>query len=443
MRPTGQILRLAPQPGPQTQFLSSPADIAIYGGAAGGGKTYAILLEFLRHVKNPGFGAVIFRRTSEQVRMEGGLWDESQKIYPYLGARGKEMRLEWDFPSGARIRFDSLQYEKDKLQFQGAQICGLGLDELTHFTESQFFYLLSRNRSTCGVRPYIRATTNPDATSWVKGFLAPWLEPGHSLAAASGEIRYLERDAGLIHWHTQPGEGRKSVTFIRSTVFDNQILLSRDPGYLANLKSLNLVDRKRLLDGDWDVVEGGNLFKPEWFSVVQSPPKAAAQVRYWDLAATKPKPGRDPDYTVGVLMARTDDGSLWVVDVRRMRESPLAVERLIHQAAMVDGESVAIRMEQEPGSAGVGVIDRYRRQVLAGFDFAGVRSTGDKTARAKPLSALAEAGHVSLVRGEWNLDFLNELALFPTAGAHDDQVDAASGAFRELVKKRVIELGFS
>lgn len=439
----GRVVKVGPQKGPQTEFLRCPADIAIYGGAAGGGKTYALLLEFLRHIKNPQFGAVIFRRTSEQVRMEGGLWNESQSIYPLLGARGKEMRLEWEFPSGARIKFDSLQYEKDKLQFQGAQICGLGLDELTHFTESQFFYLLSRNRSTCGVRPYVRATTNPDATSWVKTFLAPWLDPAHPMRAKSGELRYMERDSGLVTWHKKPAKNRKSVTFVRSTIYDNGVLMKQDPGYLGNLKALSLVDRKRLLDGDWDVVEGGNLFKPEWFNVVDEPPLGGNRVRYWDLAATKPKAGRDPDYTVGVLMARLDDGTLSILDVRRVRESPLAVERLVRQTAAQDGESVAIRMEQEPGSAGVSVVDRFQRQVLAGYDFAGVRSTGDKTARAKPLSALAEAGHVSILRAGWNLDFLNELALFPTTGAHDDQVDAASGAFRSLVKKRVIELGFS
>ncbi len=437
------MVKIGPQPGPQTTFLSSPADIAIYGGAAGGGKTYALLLEFLRHVKNPAFGAVIFRRTSEQVRMEGGLWDESQNLYPLLGAKGKEIKMEWEFPAGSKIRFDSLQYEKDKLQFQGAQICGLGLDELTHFTESQFFYLLSRNRSTCGIRPYVRATTNPDATSWVKSFLAPWLDPSHPLHASSGEMRYLEREAGVSVWHNQPSPNRKSVAFICSNIYDNAILMARDPGYLANLRALNLVDRKRLLDGDWDVVEGGNLFKPEWFGIVELPPPGGQRVRFWDLAATKATKGTDPDYTVGVLMNRGQDGRLTIEDVRRVRETPLTVEKLVRQTAQLDGEMVSVRMEQEPGSSGVGLVDRYRREILCGFDFRGVRSSGDKTARAKPLSAQAEAGHVRLVRAPWNLDFLNELALFPTAGAHDDQVDAASGAFRELVKKRVIELGFS
>jgi len=379
--------------------------------------------------------------------MEGGLWDEASNIYPLIGAKGREMQLDWTFPSGARITFDSLQHEKDKFAFQGAQICGLGLDELTHFTESQFFYLLSRNRSACGVRPYVRATTNPDANSWVKRFLEPWLVVDHPFFAKSGEIRHFIRDGGVISWSFEPKQDSKSLTFIRATLYGNQKLLERDPGYVANLKSLSLVDRARLLDGSWDVVEGGNLFRAEWFGFCEVSAIHAAgptnRVRFWDLAGTEAVGGNDPDYSVGVLMARDEDGILTIEDVQRVRERPLGVEKLIAWVAQRDGSLVPIRMEQEPGSSGVAVIDRYRRVVLAGFDFAGIRSTGDKTERAKPLSAQAENGHVKLVRGNWNTDFLNELAQFPTKGAHDDQVDAASGAFRELVKKRAVDLAFS
>ncbi|MHB8637485.1 MAG: terminase large subunit domain-containing protein [Fimbriimonadaceae bacterium] len=212
-------IEISPQPGPQEQFLSTKADIAVYGGSAGAGKTYALLLGFLRHVRQPGFGAVVFRRTAEQIRMEGGLWDEAQRLYPTLRATGREQQLDWTFPSGATITFDSLQHEKDKLNFQGAQICGLGLDELTHFTATQFFYLLSRNRSTCGVRPYVRATTNPDATSWVKQFLAPWLDRNFARPAESGELRWFTRDAGQIAWVPASTADAKSVTFIRALIY--------------------------------------------------------------------------------------------------------------------------------------------------------------------------------------------------------------------------------
>src|ERR1700709_1584215 len=132
----GQSLK--PQEGPQEAFLATCADIALYGGAAGGGKTWALLLEPLRHVGTPDFGAVIFRRNSKQVRNEGGLWDESAKLYPLVGAKPQESILQWKFPSGAKLKFDHLEHEKNKYDWQGSQIPLIGFDELTHFSKSQF-----------------------------------------------------------------------------------------------------------------------------------------------------------------------------------------------------------------------------------------------------------------------------------------------------------------
>lgn len=426
---------LRPQPGPQERFLASPADIAVYGGAAGGGKTWSLLLEPLRHIHNPTFSAVIFRRETPQIRNAGGLWDESQEIYPLLGARPRETTLEWQFPSGAEIKFAHLQYEQDKNSWQGAQIPLIGFDELTHFTESQFFYLLSRNRSMCGVRPYVRATTNPDALSWVKQFLSPWLQSDYPDPARCGELRAFVRDGGQIIWVPRGTPDAKTVTFVRASVYDNRKLLERDPGYIANLKALPLVDRQRLLGGDWNVVEGGTMFQREWFEIVSAAPVGLRLVRWWDLAASEVKPGTDPDWTAGALVGMASDGRYWVLDMQRTRATPGTVERLVRQTAEIDRErygSVDIWMEQEPGSSGVAVIDRYTREVLNGFTFRGSRSTGPKEERAKPLSSQAEAGNVKLLRGHWNHDLLNELAAFPNPNVHDDQVDSLSGAVSKL-----------
>ena len=157
---------ISAQPGPQTEFLRTPADICIYGGAAGSGKTVALILEPVRHVRRVAkFNAVFFRRTTPQITNPGALWDESQNFYPrvggtpYLGAR------EWRWPDGGKIKFSHLQFDATVYDWQGAQITLICFDELTHFTAHQFFYMVSRNRSTCGVRPYIRATCNPDADS--------------------------------------------------------------------------------------------------------------------------------------------------------------------------------------------------------------------------------------------------------------------------------------
>lgn len=236
---------IKPQAGPQTAFLTSKADIVVYGGAAGGGKSWGILFECLRHVTtNPRFGAVVFRRQSTQIKNEGGLWDEAGQMYPAVGGEQRIGDLEYRWADGGKISFRHLQHEATKFSWQGAQIPLICFDELTHFTESQFFYMMSRNRSMCGIRPYIRATTNPDAGSWVKRFIGPWVDRKDPLyPQPSGKILFMVRVKGKIRYYLtreaclaeNPSARPKTVTFIKASVHDNQKLLEKDPDYLANL----------------------------------------------------------------------------------------------------------------------------------------------------------------------------------------------------------------
>jgi hypothetical protein len=280
---------IRPNSKPQEKFLSTRADIAVYGGSAGGGKTFAELLEPVRHLNNPEFSCVIFRRTSPQIFNPGGLWDEAGKLYPQIGGVSKISEGEWVFPSGARVKFKHLQHEATKFNWQGSQIPLIEFDELTHFSESQFFYMMSRNRSMCGVRPYIRATTNPDASSWVKKFLAPWIDRKFPDPARSGEIRWFIRENGKILWArtreelvaAHPKALPKSVTFIRATVYDNVDLLAADPGYLANLMALPPVEQARLLHGDWDIMNDGLVY-PDFGSAVVEPEHWPASFPPWN-----------------------------------------------------------------------------------------------------------------------------------------------------------------
>ena len=159
-------IKFKPQDGPQAKFMQAMTDIGIFGGSAFGGKTRALLMLPIRHLNNPKFKAVIFRRTYPQITVEGGLWDDAGNIYPFCG--GTSIGKGYHFKSGATVRFAHLQHEKDRFNWQGSQVPLLAFDELTHFTKKQFEYLVfSRGRSDCGITPYVRATCNPDPDSFV------------------------------------------------------------------------------------------------------------------------------------------------------------------------------------------------------------------------------------------------------------------------------------
>jgi predicted phage terminase large subunit-like protein len=186
------------------------------------------------------------------------------------------------------------------------------------------------------------------------------------------------------------------------------------------------------MHGDWEIPDDGDLFKRDWFTVVephQLPPKGRQAVRYWDLAATEPSTSnRDPDWTVGLRLEwHRETGDFFITDIVRERRGPGAIEEIVKGTAVRDGRGVAILIEQEPGAAGVQAADRYKRHVLAGYTVKPVRVTGDKLTRAIPVAAAAENGLLKLVRGRHTTAFLDELTAFPH-GRHDDCVDALAGA---------------
>jgi predicted phage terminase large subunit-like protein len=438
-------MAIRPQAGPQEQFLASPADIVVYGGAAGGGKSWGLLMEPLRHVTtNHQFAAVFFRRNTTQIRNPGGLWDESRTLYPLLGARPAKAVLEWRWPFGGLVKMAHLEHESTVYDWQGAQIPLIGFDELTHFTKAQFFYMLSRNRSTCGVRPYMRATTNPDADSWVKELIAWWIDDATGLAIPerSGVIRWFVRVNDAIMWADTADELRerhgadvepKSLTFIAAKLEDNKILQAKDPGYRANLMAQSAVERARLHDGNWKIRPAAGLyFQRLWVKVVDAAPADLEVVRYWDLAATEKVEGNDPDWTVGIKLGRSRSTQRYIVlHAVRLREGPHKVRNAIVNTAAADGRSVHIRLPQDPAQAGKDQAQSYV-SLLSGYSVRTRRESGDKTVRFGPFSAQCEAGNVDFLRGDWNTVVFDSLEAFPE-GDHDDDVDACSGAFAHFV----------
>lgn len=247
------MTRLTPQPGPQTAFAATRADIAIFGGAAGGGKSWSLVAEGAR-VGEAGGTGIIFRRQAVDLTGGGSLWEETG-VYASLGAKSRESpQLSWKWPSGGLVELRHLQHEKDRLAHQGKQYEFVGFDELTHFTEAQFWYLYSRARSVTGrFRPYIRATCNPDPDSFVRRLIDWWIGPdGYAIAERSGVLRWFVRRAGEVEWVDAGTPGAQSLTFIPSKLEDNAILRERDPDYESKLDALIEVDRDRLRRGNWN-----------------------------------------------------------------------------------------------------------------------------------------------------------------------------------------------
>jgi predicted phage terminase large subunit-like protein len=184
---------------------------------------------------------------------------------------------------------------------------------------------------------------------------------------------------------------------------------------------------------------GGSMFQREWFEIVDArPSEIESRCRFWDCAATEVSAtSKDPDWTVGALVSRAW-GVYFVEDIIRVRQSPAAVDALMFETAKADGTSVVIREEEEPGSAGKTVIAARTRR-LAGYNYRGVPASGAKTLRWQPLAIQAEVGNVKLVAGAWNRAFRDEASVAPN-GAHDDQLDAVSGAFSSVALETTASL---
>lgn len=430
---------LQPQPGSQREFVESREDVAFFGGAAGGGKSYGLLLSALEYIREPSYRAIVFRRTVAQVRKPGGLWDLACEVYPHAGGVALQGSLSFRFPSGAVIGFSHLQEEKNKLDYQGADLGWIGFDELTHFTESQFWYLLSRARATSDtIKPRVRATFNPDPDSFVSELLFDRFisrETGLPIENAGGKRWYFGRVDDELRWEKEPRklrgvESPRSFTFVPSTLADNAILEARDPTYRANLEALPYVERLRLLHGNWNArPTAGSVFSRAWFEVVPAVPDGGRDVRYWDKAGTE----GGGCHTAGVRMRRVGD-TYYVLDVIKVQHEAVLREKLIRQTAELDGRGVEVIVEQEPGSGGKESAEATIRN-LAGWRVRADRVTGSKLSRWYPLAAQAEAGNVKIVSASWSVSFLD--ALHHADGERPvgvDVVDAAAGAFAALAR---------
>lgn len=393
---------------PQQAFLLLDDLEAFYGGAAGGGKSDALLMAASQYVDFPNYRGLIIRRTFPELNMPGAIMDRARQWWAGGTARWSADDHQLIFPSGASITFAHLQHEDDKYRFGSTEFHFIAFDELTRFTEATYTFMFSRLRKTSDdpIPVRMRSASNPG-------------DLGHEWVRR----RFVD-----------PGDAARP--FIPAKLTDNPSI-DRDT-YLAALSNLDPVTRKRLLDGDWSVTGAGGFFQRVWFPIV---PAVAGHlrrvVRYWDLAASVPTASYpDPDWTRGAKLGVTypdelsGTGTYYGMNMQSIRAEAGTRDALIKQTALLDGRKVPILLEQEPGSAGKAQVAYFQR-MLPGFTVRGIPSSGDKAVRAGPFASMAQSGNIKLVDGPWIEDLLLEADTFPNGG-HDDAIDAFAGAFHEL-----------
>lgn len=439
-----------PNPGPQAEFFHSECHEVLYGGEAGGGKSAALTALPLKWAHIDGFSAITIRREYKQTKQLRKYSRQLyRKVYPGLEPVKSE-GYTWHFPSGAEASYGHCEHEDDHQKYDGEEIQLLCLDELTHFTRTQYLALSARVRTSDPRCPtYIRCTTNPGGPGhdWVFARWGAWLDPkfeapgleprfapdGERLPPAKpGEVFHIcTLEDGSETYHREEVPGSLSRTFIPAGTRDNPYI---SDAYRLQLNQLDPVRRAQLRDGDWLIKPAAGLyFKRGWVEFVDRDklPAGIRWLRNWDLAATAPKPGEsEPDWTVGVLIGilGTD---IYIADVIRVQDNPGKIEKLIKATAELDGKSVPIGLPQDPGQAGKSQVDQYVK-ALAGYTVLAETESGDKATRFGPFSTQAEHGNVKIVRGPWNATYISELEAFPTKGVKDDQVDGTSGGYRRL-----------
>lgn len=387
---------------------------AFFGGAAGPGKSWGLLMAALQYVDVPGYHALLLRPTLGEFEQAGGLIEHSHDWLDTTDAFWNGTRRTWTFPSGATVRFGYLDNEGDLRQYKGPSYSFCGFDELTSFTERLYrgmFRILRQAVGTLeGVPLRMRSASNPGDIGhhWVKARF----------------ITKATREEGAI--------------FVPAWIRDNPHMDYN--AYLQSLSHMDPIDRQRLIDGDWDVTEEGGKFKRENFKIVEKDEieKPVAAVRYWDLAGSEPNAAYpDPDYTVGLALERAASGVFTVRHIVRGRWESGTVEKNVKQTAVEDGRGMHVYVEKDPGQAGKAQLRHYKASVLAGYPVhEGMTKIDGKSAskevRSRPVAAAVANELVQVYADCPNLrEFLDEVSIFPN-GQHDDIVDAFSGAHNAL-----------
>ncbi len=482
-----------PQKGAQETAMNCEANIVVYGGAAGSGKTHLMLLRPLLQVHDKHFNAIFFRRTGPQLSGPGSVWEEAKTLYRQFGGHVRENAREIDFPSGAMIKFSHMEHEKNKIDHQGKQYTHIYFDEGTHFTQGQITYLMSRLRSAAEAPSSMFISCNPDPDSFIAKLIDWWLdEDGFPDKDKSGKTKFYgsvnndifftdteEEMAELypqVVWVWNPNTQEKvyvppkTLTFIGGTIFDNPALIAANPPYLAELNALPQIEKDRLLSGNWYArPEGSSHFQRKWLMNIDRAPRSTVWCRAWDKAATEPSElNTHPDYTASVKMGKCKDNFFYLagdyhrdnfdkkdstqVKVEgRFRERSGQRDVKIKRQAAHDGTECTVIFSQDPGSAGVTEFtESAKKLIVEGHKVKKdpAPTQNSKLTRYLPFSSAAENQLVYILKHTFSpatLDaFFKENEAFDGERSSDhrkdDWPDATASAFNYLCTARNVRL---
>lgn len=289
------------------------------------------------------------------------------------------------------------------------------------------------------------STIRENAWDWYRSVLRTRIMPGGAIIIVQTRWHVDDLSGRLINEMKNNSGEDWEILHLPAIATTNDDILGRkigDPLWKEayGLKELESI-KKSVGVRDWEslyqgepIITTGGMFKTDNMPIIDELPPASATVRRWDLAASDTITSYDPDRTSGVKMQRDKDGSYTIIDVIRFAETADIVEKRILQTAKNDTKRIPILLPQDPGQAGKSQF-LYFVKLLAGYNVIKDIESGDKVTRADPLASQINNGNVKLMRGAWNQDFIDELKAFPNGG-HDDQVDAAAGAFNNIFQSK-------
>lgn len=484
-------------------FVWSDADITVFGGAAGSGKTWQGLCRFLQFANEPLYRGYVIRKTQASLKL--GAFDTAIRLFSAWDPRVKINRVDMTikFPSGAIIIFKGLDGQASIEYFQGQEISGALVDEATHIKYDEISWLMTRLRTNAAITPSVWFTCNPDPDHFIAEWVDPYLYPKNTYKTINGHLvdvggRVNPKGNGRKRWYyviggqwywrddrdqliedfkhmiTDPNQVPMSFRFIGATCDDNPILLRDQPTYKSQLLNKTKVEAERLVYGNWFIrEEGAGYWKHNWCKMITRFPieeypddKIDKRVRCWDLAYTEPHDANpDPDYTASVLMARTKQGFYIVEHVIRARRRAGSLYKYIVDIAKADYKLYGVISQYIPEDPAAGkltysFIKDYCRQKGVFVSKVTGNKKNNKLERFKNFAAASENGSVLIydtkhLKGQkipdcdddmnWNEYYFNELEVFDGSNnvRHDDMVDATSDAFNTLYKRRNIRKNVS